>query len=61
MESCLISGSVRRLDAHVRDLHRTLDDTLSLLIRLRWEVDNYIRHNPCQVCISLLALREEFE
>ena len=61
MESCLLSGSVRRLDAHVGDLHQGLDDTLSLLICLRWDVDNYIHHNPCQVCISLLALREELE
>lgn len=60
MESRLIADSVRRVDGNVGNLHWTLDDTLSLLICLRWDCDNYIQHNPCQVCATLQGAVEWF-
>ena len=60
MESCLIANTVRRVDGHIGYLHWSLDDMLSLLICLCWDFNNYIQHNPCQVCIALLALGREF-
>ena len=60
METHLITDTVRRVDSHVGDIHHALDNTLSLLIHLCWDFDNYIQHNPCQVCITLLALGREF-
>ena len=60
METRLIVDTVRRADGHIGDLHWALDNTLSLLIHLCWDFENYIQHNPCQVCITLLALGREF-
>ena len=60
MESRLIADSVRRVDSNIGDLHQSLDNTLSLLIHLCWDSNNYIQHNLCQVCITLLALGREF-
>ena len=60
METHLIADTVRRVNSHIGDIYHALDNTLSLLICFHWDFDNYIQHNPCQVCIALLALGREF-
>lgn len=42
METLLIANTVRRVDGHIGDIHCALDNTLSLLIHLCWDFDNYI-------------------
>ena len=53
METCLLSSHVRQISANIEGLHSTLDDMLSLLIRIKRDLDNYLDHNPCQVCSVL--------
>lgn len=47
MKAWLIAGSVHRTSTNIEDLHRSLNDMLSLLIQLCWDVDRYLTHNPC--------------
>ena len=60
METCLLSSHVRQIGKDVKGLHSTLDDTLSLLIRFKCDLDNYLDHNPCQVCSTLRELGRGF-
>ena len=53
METCLLSNHVRQIGTSVEGLHSALDDTLSLLVRVKCDLDNYLDHNPCQVCSTL--------
>ena len=52
METHLLSSHVRQTGTSVEGLHSALDDTLSLLVWVKRDLDNYLAHNPCQVCSS---------
>ena len=60
METCLLSSHVRQIGTSVEGLHSALDDTLSLLVRIKRDLDNYLDHNPCQVCSVLQGLGRVF-
>ena len=60
METCLLSSHVRQIGTSVEGLHSALDDTLSLLVRIKRDLDNYLDHNPCQVCSALCRLGGAF-
>ena len=60
MEIHLLSGHVRQISTNIEGLHSALDDTLSLLIRVKCDLDNYLDHNPCQVCSVLQGLGRVF-
>ena len=59
METCLLSHTVRGLSTTVEGLQASLDDMLSLLIHMHCDLEQYLDHNPCQVCL-LMGLRNEF-
>ena len=59
METCLLSCTVRGLSMTVEGLQTSLDDMLSLLIHMHHDLEQYLDHNPCQVCL-LMGLRNEF-
>ena len=56
METRLLSNHVRQIGTSVEGLHSALDDMLSLLVRVKRDLDNYLDHNPCQVCSALREL-----
>ena len=60
METRLLSSHVRQIGTSVEGLHSALDDLLSLLIWIKWDLDNYLEHNPCQVCSVLHGLGRVF-
>ena len=60
METRLLSSHVRQIGTDIEGLHSALDDTLSLLIWIKCDLDNYLDHNPCQVCASLWDLGRAF-
>ena len=53
METRLLSSHVRQISTDVEGHHSALDDMLSLLIWVKRDLDNYLAHNPCQVCSAL--------
>ena len=59
METRLLSHTIRGLSTTVKGLQTPLDDTLSLLIHMQHDLEQYLDHNPCQVCL-LMGLRNEF-
>ena len=60
METRLLSSHVRQIDTNVEGLRSALDDMLSLLIWIKRDLDNYLDHNPCQVCSVLRELGRGF-
>ena len=60
METRLLSNHVRELGINIEGLHSALDDTLSLLVQIKRDQDNYLAHNPCQVCSVLRGLGRVF-
>ena len=60
METRLLSSHVRQIGTSIEGLHSALDDTLSLLVRVKCDLDNYLEHNPCQVCSALHGLGRVF-
>ena len=60
METCLLTSHVRQIGTNVEGLHSALDDTLSLLVQIKCDLDNYLDHNPCQVCSMLQGLGRVF-
>ena len=60
METHLLSSHVRQIGTSVKGLHSALDDTLSLLVQVKHDLDNYLDHNPCQVCSMLQGLGRVF-
>ena len=60
METRLLSSHIRQISTDIEGLHSALDDTLSLLIQVKRDLDNYLDHNPCQVCASLQDLGRAF-
>ena len=60
METCLLSSHVRQIGTDIEGLHSALDDTLSLLVWVKRDLDNCLDHNPCQVCSSLRDLGRAF-
>ena len=53
LETHLLSSHVRQIGTDIEGLHSALDDMLSLLVRIKRDLDNYLDHNLCQVCSSL--------
>ena len=60
LETRFLSSHVRQIGTDIKGLHSALDDTLSLLVRIKRDLDNYLDHNPCQVCSSLQELGRAF-
>ena len=48
-----------RLSTTVEGLQTSLDNMLSLLIHMQYDLEQYLDHNPCQVCL-LMGLGNEF-
>ena len=59
METCLLSCTVRGLSTTVKGLQGSVDDTLSLLIHMQCDLEQYLDCDPCQVCL-LMGPRNEF-
>ena len=60
METHLLSSHIRQIGTSVEGLHSALDDMLSLLVQVKHDLDNYLEHNPCQVCSVLCGLGRVF-
>ena len=60
METRLLSNHVRQIGTSIKGLHSSLDDMLSLLVQVKRDLDNYLDHNPCQVCSTLRELGRVF-
>ena len=60
METRLLSSHIRQIGTNVKCLHSAPDDTLSLLVWIKRDLDNYLDHNPCQVCSLLQELGRVF-
>ena len=60
LKTHLLSSHVRQIGTDIEGLHSALDDMLSLLVWVKRDLDNYLDHNPCQVCSSLRELGRVF-
>ena len=59
METHILSRTVRGLSTTVQGLQASLDNALSLLIHMHHDLEQYLDHNPCWICL-LMELRNEF-